>query len=155
MWLIGASLSEPHTSMTALRKCVCIYACLDRPLTVNFKWAHSNISHPCRSDRHTLQLSLSYENKHEGYCQTVGLAWRRARAKTTSVKCVGSTHGNLFSELWYMIATNHGRSRVTPVRQAASDRECTVVRLASGKRLAWPLIHSRDSFASSWFNWET
>ena len=46
--LIGASLSELHTSVTGLRKCVCIYACtfvcLDRPLTVNFKWAHSNIS---------------------------------------------------------------------------------------------------------------
>ena len=24
--------------------CVCLLACLDRPLTVNFKWAHSNIS---------------------------------------------------------------------------------------------------------------
>ena len=35
--LFGASLSEPHTSVTALRKCVCIYACFDRPLTVNFK----------------------------------------------------------------------------------------------------------------------
>ena len=26
--VIGASLSEPHTSMTALHTCVCIYACL-------------------------------------------------------------------------------------------------------------------------------
>ena len=26
--IIGASLSEPHTSVTALRKCVCIRACL-------------------------------------------------------------------------------------------------------------------------------
>ena len=35
--LIGASLSEPHTSVTALRKlCVCMYVCL-RPYTVNFK----------------------------------------------------------------------------------------------------------------------
>ena len=37
MDIIGASLSEPHTSVTALSTCVCIYACLDRPLTVNFK----------------------------------------------------------------------------------------------------------------------
>ena len=35
--LIGASLSKPHTSMTALRTCVCMLACLDRPLTENFK----------------------------------------------------------------------------------------------------------------------
>ena len=26
--LVGASLSEPHTSMTALRRCVCMLACL-------------------------------------------------------------------------------------------------------------------------------
>ena len=31
--VIGASLSEPHTSVTSLRTRVCIYACLDRPLT--------------------------------------------------------------------------------------------------------------------------
>ena len=41
--VIGASLSEPHTSGTAFRKCVNVRACL-RPYTVNFKWAHSNIS---------------------------------------------------------------------------------------------------------------
>ena len=37
--IIGASLSEPHTSGTALRMCVCIFACLLaclRPYTVNF-----------------------------------------------------------------------------------------------------------------------
>ena len=39
-----ASLSEPHTSVTALRTHVCMLVRLDRPLTVNFKWAHSNIS---------------------------------------------------------------------------------------------------------------
>ena len=47
--VIGASLSEPHTSVTALRTRVCIYACLDRSLTVNFKSAHPNISRfPCK-----------------------------------------------------------------------------------------------------------
>ena len=38
--IIGVSLSEPHTSGTSLRRCVCIYMtdrpCL-RPYTVNFK----------------------------------------------------------------------------------------------------------------------
>ena len=37
--LVGASLSEPHTSVTSLCPCVCMFACLlaclDRPLTVN------------------------------------------------------------------------------------------------------------------------
>ena len=44
---IGASLSEPHTSRTALLICVCMFACLLARLlaclrlyTVNFKWAH-------------------------------------------------------------------------------------------------------------------
>ena len=43
-YIIGASLSEPHTSVTALRTCVSIYLSMDRPLTINFKSAHSNIS---------------------------------------------------------------------------------------------------------------
>ena len=39
-FIIGASLSEPHTSVTALCTCVCMLACLLaclRPYTVNFK----------------------------------------------------------------------------------------------------------------------
>ena len=39
--MIGASLSEPHTSVTSLHTCVCmlacLLACLDRPLTENLK----------------------------------------------------------------------------------------------------------------------
>ena len=33
--IIGVSLSEPHTSVTSLPPCVCMFVCLDRPLTVN------------------------------------------------------------------------------------------------------------------------
>ena len=58
---------EPHTSVTALRTCVCIYlsiyACLDRPLTINFKSAHSNIS---RWFNFTSSVQLSRENEREG-----------------------------------------------------------------------------------------
>ena len=46
--VIGVSLSEPHTSRTALWKCVCIYVCF-RPYTVNFKCAFKyfrKIEHP-------------------------------------------------------------------------------------------------------------
>ena len=35
--VIGASLSKPHTSGTALHSCVCV--CLDQPLTINCKKA--------------------------------------------------------------------------------------------------------------------
>ena len=48
MCMIGASLIEPHTSGTALRKCVNIRACL-QPYTVNFKCAFKyflKIEHP-------------------------------------------------------------------------------------------------------------
>ena len=36
-FFVGVSLSEPHTSVTALRTRVCLFVGLDRPLTVNFK----------------------------------------------------------------------------------------------------------------------
>ena len=43
--VIGASLSEPHTSVTALRMCVCVCmsVCL-RPYTENFKRARLNFN---------------------------------------------------------------------------------------------------------------
>ena len=41
--VIGASLSEPHTSMTAFAEVVCMSVGL-RPYTINFKWVHVNIS---------------------------------------------------------------------------------------------------------------
>ena len=39
----------------------------------------------------------------KGYCQTAGSVWKRVRAKTIEVECIGSTHdinSNLLSELW-------------------------------------------------------
>jgi len=35
--IIGASLSEPHTSVTAFAEVVCMYVCFLQPYTVNFK----------------------------------------------------------------------------------------------------------------------
>ena len=37
--IIGASLSEPHTSVTACAEVVCMSVCL-RPYTMNFKWVN-------------------------------------------------------------------------------------------------------------------
>ena len=72
--IIGASLSEPHTSVTALRTRVylCAYACLDRPLTGNFKWAHSNISR-----RSISRYRKSMWRPVEGYCQSAA-SWTRS-----------------------------------------------------------------------------
>ena len=48
--VVGVSLSEPHTSGTALQKCVCMYLCL-RPYTINVKCAFKYFpkidEHPC------------------------------------------------------------------------------------------------------------
>ena len=41
--IVGARMSKPHTSVAALRMCVCLLACL-RPYTVNFKLAHINFN---------------------------------------------------------------------------------------------------------------
>ena len=37
----------------------------------------------------------------KSYCQTAGSAWKRVRARTIQVECIGSTHHNLLSEPWY------------------------------------------------------
>ena len=62
----------------------CLLACLDQPLTVNFKWAHSNIS----------QRSWWRLIRVKGYCLTVALVWKRPGVKMTWAECVCSTHGN-------------------------------------------------------------
>ena len=47
--VIGASLSEPHTSVSSMHTCVCMFACLDQPLIVNymsaFKILHEDQHH--------------------------------------------------------------------------------------------------------------
>ena len=84
--LIGASLSEPHTSVTAL----CVYLCLDRPLTVNFKWAaHSNFLCPCP---HVLQISRANEREvllpdcrvsvKKSERRSIWMYWQHARQHT-------------------------------------------------------------------------
>ena len=56
--LIGASLSEPHTSVTALRDaCVCMYVCL-RPYTENFNLTNRNES---ISTLHTCSWSMQVD----------------------------------------------------------------------------------------------
>ena len=60
--LIGASLSEPHTSGTAFWKCVCnVLVCL-RPYTVNFKCSFKYFS---KTERPRALTVVG-----EGYCAT-------------------------------------------------------------------------------------
>ena len=61
--VIGVSLSDPHTSETALCMCVSIYTCL-QPYTVTFKWGHSNILW------RSISWSICIWRPMEGYCQS-------------------------------------------------------------------------------------
>ena len=67
--LIGASLSEPYTSVTSLHTCVCMFACL-------LAW----------TDHLPKTLNECIQIFHED-CKVAG-------AKTTQVECVCSMHGN-------------------------------------------------------------
>ena len=71
-----------------------------------------------------------------GYCQIWVLALRRVMKNMIQVECVGSMHGNLLSHKSMLTITWQGRLWVTDNR-------------TYGKCLAWPLIHSRNSPASS------
>ena len=57
---------------------------------------------------------------------------KKARAKTIQVECVDSVHsvdsmhGNLLSELCYMLSTGRVDDPMTPARQAVSDRQQNV-----------------------------
>ena len=66
MILIGASLSDPYASGTALRKCVnvrvCLLACL-WPYTINLRKYFLKIERPC-----ALCMAML------GYCQSAALA---------------------------------------------------------------------------------
>ena len=69
---IGVSLSEPHVGVTALHMRVCMLACLDRLLTVNFKSAH------LKKDEgpQTYAFRFSFASVDD-YCQTVALVGKR------------------------------------------------------------------------------
>ena len=82
MVVIRVSLSEPHTSVTTLRMCVYLsmFACLDQPLTVNFKWAH---------------LNTSWRSRREAG-DDVRVQCRRPGVKTTEVEACVATSGLCF-----------------------------------------------------------
>ena len=93
MYLIGASLTEPHTSVTALctHVCICpsIYTCLDGPLTVNFKSAHSNISRGLNKPwKRAWRVTARSQGQHE-------TEWEQRLIKLNAV-CTA----NYFLNLW-------------------------------------------------------
>ena len=124
--IIGASLSKPHTSVTALRMRVSVYLAMDRPLTctVNFKWANSNISRTSKSCM-----------KHCHWCE----GWRRA-----TVRAQRREPGAKMTEVEARVelvcaSTDDGRSLRAVV-------DC----VASGSGPCINGTHKRQKF-SSWF----
>ena len=93
----------------------------------------------------TVSREIEDEGILLGYYQTVVSAWKSVRVKTIQVECIGSVCGNLLSHASLCSEPNN---HVT--NQAASAKQKMYsARFASGKLSAWPLIHSRDSIASS------
>ena len=120
---------------------VCIYACLDQPLTVDFKSAHSNISRWLMVHADVYFSYTSRENKCEGLLPACRVGVKESESEDYS----SWMHWQCARQLtfWTMIWVWRSRDRRTV--------GCT---LASGTRLAWPLIHSMDSLASLWFDCE-
>ena len=110
-WFQGAILSEPHTSGTALRKCVNVSACF-WPYTINFKWVHSNIS------RRTISpaQSSARSSAHEGYGPSAAsVTQSKVKAHVaTSGLCFyrPSTAGRLRTggEIWTVVEVASGRA---------------------------------------------
>ena len=80
--IIGASLSEPHTSVTALRTRVSIYPTMDRPLTGNFKSAdlRNLYVHVCTSNSNLI-LKLMIMEFSRSSSTTVDLLSARERLR--------------------------------------------------------------------------
>ena len=58
--IMGASLSEPHTSVTSLRACVCMLACVDRPhtLILNMRF-HLHVHNSNSNSKRSVESSSS------------------------------------------------------------------------------------------------
>ena len=122
--MIGASLSEPHTSRTALRKCVNVSACF-WPYTINFKWVHSNISRRSISPAQ----SSARSSAHEGYGPSA------ASVTQSKVKAHVATSGLCF----------YRPSMAGRLRTGGEIR--TVVEVASGRA-----SHAWHEKSNSWFH---
>ena len=99
------SLSEPHTSVAALQKCVCMFACLLAcllalaclwPYTINFKSVHLNISRRL--------------NEHRIDPQPDSLVPRGSYVPRGLTCCIANTP-NLFSRIILTAKLNHKISK--------------------------------------------
>ena len=140
--VIGASLSEPHTSVTALCTHVCMLVCLDRPLIINFKWPHLNISRWL-----TWQMCTSAKPWERAWRAMARMQGRREREQVRrrfKLNALVARTATFCSELWGRVWWS--------LHKAGCEWQEAGCTLASSTCLAWQLIHSMDSSASSWFD---
>ena len=165
--LIGVSLSKPHTSVIALHTRVCIWPAMlawtdHLPEILNLR-IYKNCTCMCTlqiqiwfwkwswSPHHLPQWQWIYWvrgrdcilNERKGILPgcSIGTKETKSRNDLTWMHCAW--------QLTFWTKVRVWSDRVT--RQATSDPGDT---LASGMRLAWPLIHNRDSHVSSWLDCE-
>ena len=146
--VVGASLSEPHTSVTALHTRVSIYLSIylsmDWPLTINFKLVHSNIS------RGLSVHALLWERAWRATQPTARLqGLRESGAKTIPAKCIGSTLNNLLSQLWPYNGLMFACDKAGCEWQSDSRLQVHAPGMTAHTR------HSMNFPASSWFDCES
>ena len=146
---IGASLSRPHTSVMALCKCVylCLFVCLLLGPTTYHKFQMSAFKYltiECPRTPTCIVLQQSCENEHEWLLPDSRVSVKGSESEDD---CIGSMHGNLISDK--TMVWSHDKAGCE-----WQTAECTVVRFAPGKHLAWSLIYSRDSPPNSQFDCE-
>ena len=118
--VIGASLNRPHTSVTALRTCMCVLACLLVclwPYTVNLKWAHSRRSILCSKHvikRATAMPKCSVQRKVKARVATSALCFYRT-----------STVGHSQAvQIWTVVEVTSGRASHAWHERHSNSRNC-------------------------------
>ena len=136
-WCMSPTLAWLHCA------CVCIYAWTDHLPEIlkisAFKY-FTTTEYTCR---HVLQLSPLWERAWRATARLQGRCERESESEDNSSWMHWQHAWQL--TFWTMVRVWWSRDKAGCEWQSA---------LASGAHLAWPLIHSRDSPASSWFECE-
>ena len=112
---IGASLSEPQTSVTALSMCVCIYHLCILGLTTYRKFHAFKILNISQCP-HGRILQLSCENEHEGVLPDCRINMKESESKDDF-----NLNATAARTTTYFL--NYGESDDHVTRQATSDRQ--------------------------------
>ena len=145
---IGESLSEPHTSETALIAQMCVYTTL-QPYIINFKWVHSNIS---------WRLILCTKHGLLPCPSAVWVTWREVKACVAiSGLCFyrPSTVGH--SHRWYKYGQWLRSLQIEPVMHGMNDTQTleTVKLMNSSLSLVYAFVATLAAlyWRNGWHMW--